>query len=157
MLRSNSQSLGNRVVSLEEEKEGCGGKDFAENEGFKPGMKEWVVNASRWDFQNSHSRLGSVYSGHIFGGGGETYNSPPNGCQIVSSKSFFRPGQWITNILRKLVTDNKHRKLFVIKRSKGCKFMPKIQQKEWRPGSARTRWGILCALPDLLAAMGAYF
>jgi len=40
MLRSNSQSLGNRVVSLEEEKEGCGGKDFAENEGFKPGMKE---------------------------------------------------------------------------------------------------------------------
>ena len=28
MLRSNSKSLGNHVVSPEEEKEGCGGKDL---------------------------------------------------------------------------------------------------------------------------------
>ena len=26
---------------------------------------------------------------------------PPNGCQIVCSNAFFRPGQWITNISRK--------------------------------------------------------
>ena len=53
--------------------------------------------------------------------------------------------------------DNKHRKLFVIKRSKGCKFMPKMHQKYvWRPGSTWTRWGSLCALPDSVAAMGAY-
>ena len=35
-----------------------------------------------------------------------------------------------------LLMDNKHRKLFVIKQSKGYKFMPKMHQK-----STRTRWG----------------
>jgi len=36
--------LGNpwtRGVSPEAEKEGYGGKEFAEKEGFKPGLKEW--------------------------------------------------------------------------------------------------------------------
>ena len=41
MLRSNVKSLGNHVVSPEEEKEGCSGKEgFAEKEGLKSGMKE---------------------------------------------------------------------------------------------------------------------
>jgi len=40
MLRRNSKSLGNQAVSPEEEKERLQREGFAENEGFKPGMKE---------------------------------------------------------------------------------------------------------------------
>jgi len=53
--------------------------------------------------------------------------------------------------------DNKHRKLFVIKQSKGCKFMPKMHQNTFSgrapPGPAGGTYAALCATPDLLAAM----
>jgi len=39
MLRSNSKSLGNHVVSPEEEKERLQWEGFAEKEGFEPEMK----------------------------------------------------------------------------------------------------------------------
>jgi len=76
----------------------------------------------------------SVFIPGIFEmGGGEfptkkTYN-PPNSCQVVCSIFFGRENELqIYQIYDRnfLLMDNKHRKLFVVKHSKGCKFMPKM-------------------------------
>ena len=58
MLRSNSKSLGNYVVSPEEEKERLQREGFAEKEGFKSGMKERVIRERR-------CVLLSHYFGHL--------------------------------------------------------------------------------------------
>ena len=71
---------------------------------------------------NRHQSL--FIPGIFLGEGGKsphkkTYN-PPNGCHIVCSKSFFSAG--IVNykyITESLLMDNRHRKLFVSKQSKG--------------------------------------
>jgi len=113
---------------------------------------------------NQPHSLSSVYSRQFFFGGGGDSPPPKNytiyfpiGCQIVCCKFFFGRGIELQTYHGNVLMDNKHRKLFVNKQSKGCKFTPKCTKYVWRPGSDRTRWGSLCALPDSLAAMGACF
>ena len=53
--------------------------------------------------------------------------------------------------------DNKHGKIFVIKQSKGCKFMPKCTKICFAAGLCPDLLGQLVLFPDPLAAMGAYF
>jgi len=81
--------------------------------------------------------------GIFFGGiSPKTLTIPPNGYQIVCSKSLFSAGTVIYKYITKLsfLLDNKHRKLFVVGY---CNFMPKMHQNT---GSDRTRWGAY-ALP----------
>ena len=51
--------------------------------------------------------------------------------------------------------DNKRRKLFVTKQSKGCKFLPKMHQSTFggRPDPPK----VLMRFPDPLAVMESYF
>jgi len=63
----------------------------------------------------------------FFGGGGfssQTYNFSPNGCQIVWS-IFFGNNEFQIHHRNFLLVDSKRMKLFAIKQSKWCKFMPK--------------------------------
>ena len=104
--------------------------------------------------------MGSVYSKRLFWGGGDfpppsNYNFPQMAGKLCALNLFFgRDNELQIYHGNFLLMDNKHRKLFVIKQSKVCKFMPKVHQNTL---GGRARWGSLCAPPDSLAAMGAYF
>jgi len=53
----------------------------------------------------------------------------PDGGQTVCSKSFFdRDNELQIYHGNLLLMNNAHRKLFVIRQSKGCKFLPKMHQ-----------------------------
>ena len=71
--------------------------------------------------------LPSVYSRHLFWGRG---NSPHPKRLANCAINFFSVGttsyQYIAETF--FLTNYKHRKLFVIKQSKGCKFMPEMHQ-----------------------------
>jgi len=51
--------------------------------------------------------------------------------------------------------DKKHRKLFVIKHSKGCKFMPRMHRNTFGGRAKPGPTGAAYALP--VTAVGAYF
>ena len=69
----------------------------------------------------------SVSSRHLFAGrGGESL--PPNDCQTVCSVFFDWDNELQINYGNFLLINNKHRKLIVIKWSKGCKFVAKMHQ-----------------------------
>jgi len=69
----------------------------------------------------------------------------------VCSKCFFgRDNELQIHHGNYLLTDNKHRKLSVIKQSDGCKLMPKMHQYVWRPDPLVE----LMRAPDPLAPTG---
>ena len=79
----------------------------------------------------------SLYSGHLFLGGGtgftpppkKTYSSPKRLPNCALNIFFGRDNELqIYHGIFLLIIDNKHRKLIVIKQSKRCKFMPKMHQ-----------------------------
>ena len=87
----------------------------------------------------------------------KTYNYPPPPqketaaifAKLCALDLFFRPRQWLTQISLHhwniLSMHNKHRKLFVVKQSKGANLCLNAPKYVRQPGSAWTRWGSLCA------------
>ena len=95
----------------------------------------------------------AVFSpGIFFLGGGrnppiKNWQSPQTAAKLCALKKFSARQWYLGN---SLLMDNKHRKLFAIKQSKGCKFMPKMHQNTFGgrapPGPAGQS---LCAPPIL--------
>ena len=98
-------------------------------------------------------RVSSVYSGHlIFFGGGVPQNLqfslPQTAAKLCAVGFFYRPGRLDSELQiyhgNFLLAGKEHRKLFVTKQSKGCKFMSTSENAPkhvLRPGCARIRWG----------------
>jgi len=88
------------------------------------------------------SRHTSIYSRHLFWKWGfprqKTHNPPPEtAAKLCGLNLFFgRDSELQIYHGNLLLMDNKHRKLFVIKQSKGCNFMPQIYQNTF---TGRTR------------------
>jgi len=74
----------------------------------------------------------SVHSRHLFVGWGTPKLTIPSkrltNCTCALNLFFGRHNELQPYHEHFLLMDNKHRKLFVIKQSKGCKFMPKMHQ-----------------------------
>jgi len=116
-------------------------------------------------YRSAAATAAIVYSKHLFWWEGYSPPKnipfhPPTGCQIVCCKSFCSRGSesqiYHGNFL---LMDSKHRKLFVIKQSKGCRFMSKKCTKiHLAAGLCPDPLGELMRSPrtDLIAAMGAY-
>ena len=73
-----------------------------------------------------------AYSRHLFGGGGipphEKVRIPPARAAKLRALNLFWPSNELQIYHRDILSvDNKHRKLFVIKQSRGCKLMPKMR------------------------------
>ena len=76
--------------------------------------------------------------------------APPRGLGLGPLTS----SQWITNISQNfLLMDNKHRKLFVIKQSKWCKFKPKMHQNTFGGRASPGHDGGAYAPPEPLSAI----
>ena len=83
----------------------------------------------------------------------KAYNPPTAACQIVCSRLnlfFCRDNELQICHGNFLLMDNKHKKLFVIKQSKGCKYMSKMHQNTFggrelmrSPGSPSQNGGLL--------------
>jgi len=84
---------------------------------------------------------------------------PPNGCRIVCSESFLFGRDNESQIYHGnfLLMDNKHWKLFVIKQSKGCRFMHKMYRNTSGGRAPPAPAGRAYAPPRPLAAVEAYF
>jgi len=72
----------------------------------------------------------NVYSRHLLPPPKKTYNFPRKRLPNYVFKIFFSAGKTNYKHITKnfLLMDKKHRKLFVIEQSKGCKFTPKMHQ-----------------------------
>jgi len=83
----------------------------------------------------------------------QTYNSFPQTATISCAVNLFFGWDNELQIYcgKFLLMDTKHTKLFAIKQSKGCKFMPGMHQDTF---GGRDRWLSLCSPPDPLAAIG---
>jgi len=78
--------------------------------------------------------------------------SPKTAAKLCALNLFFGQDSELLICHRNfLLTDNKHRKLFVIKQSKGANLCLKCTKI--RLAATRTRWGSSCTPPDPLATM----
>jgi len=97
----------------------------------------------------------------FFGGGGgfppqKKLQSPQTAAKLCVLNLFFGRDNELQICHGKfLLTDNKRRKLFVIKRSIGCKFMPKMHQNTFGGRASRGPAGKLMQSPDHLCRSGS--
>jgi len=82
----------------------------------------------------------------------EFYNLP-NGCQILYSIFFGRVNELHIYHRNFLLMDTEHKKLFVIKQSKWCKFKPKMHQNTFGGRASPGHDGGAYAPPEPLSAI----
>ena len=122
---------------------------YGRTEDFRPHCRRLLVYLDRTIWRVLDQCLLQASLGGNFRPAPKTYNLSerlPN-CAL---NLFFRQRQRITNISRNfLLMDNEHRKLFAIKQSKGCRFMPKMYQNTFGGRAPPGPAGGACALPQV--------